>query len=42
MAITVKKSGFGKCPNGKEITLYTLSNEAGMEAAVTDLGAILV
>lgn len=42
MAITVKTSGFGKCPDGKEITLYTLSNGAGMEASVTDLGAVLV
>lgn len=40
MAVT--KSLFGKSPEGKEISLYTLSNSKGMKAAVTDLGAILV
>ena len=40
MAVT--KSVFGKSPEGKEISLYTLSNSKGMKAAVTDLGAILV
>lgn len=40
MAVT--KSVFGKSPEGKEITLYTLSNSKGMKAEVTDLGAILV
>ncbi len=40
MAVT--KSVFGKSPEGKEITLYTLSNGKGMKAEVTDLGAILV
>ena len=37
MAVT--KSLFGKSPEGKEISLYTLSNSKGMKAAVTDLGA---
>ena len=36
MAVT--KSLFGKSPEGKEISLYTLSNSKGMKAAVTDLG----
>ena len=40
MAVT--KSLFGKSPEGKEISLYTLSNDKGMKAEITDLGAILV
>ncbi len=40
MAVT--KSVFGKSPEGKEISLYTLSNGKGMKAEVTDMGAILV
>lgn len=40
MAVT--KSVFGKSPEGKEISLYTLSNSKGMKAEVTDLGATLV
>ncbi len=40
MAVT--KSVFGKSPEGKEISLYTLSNGKGMKAEVTNLGAILV
>ena len=40
MAVT--KSVFGKSPEGKEISLYTLSNSKGMKAEITDLGAILV
>lgn len=40
MAVTT--SVFGKSPEGKEITLYTLSNSNGMKAEVTNLGAILV
>ncbi len=40
--MAVEKSLFGKSPEGKEITLYTMENSRGMKAAVTDLGAILV
>lgn len=40
--MTVEKSLFGKSPDGREITLYTISNSKGMKMAVTDLGAILV
>ncbi len=40
--MAVEKSFFGKSPEGKEITLYTISNSKGMKASVTDLGAILV
>ena len=40
MAVT--KSVFGKSAEGKEISLYTLSNDQGMKAEITDLGATLV
>ncbi len=40
MAVTT--SAFGKAKDGKEIMLYTLKNDKGMEAAVTNIGAILV
>lgn len=42
MAVTVKESLFGKCPDGREVTMYTLSNGAGMEVSVINLGAIIV
>lgn len=37
---TVKKA-FGMTPDGRQISLYVLSNKNGMQAAVTDYGAIL-
>ena len=40
--MAVKKSSFGTYPDGREVTLYTLTNEKGMEVSVTDLGAIIV
>ncbi|MCM1326786.1 MAG: galactose mutarotase [Bacteroidales bacterium] len=40
--MAVEKSLFGKSPEGREITLYTVTNSRGMTMAVTDLGAILV
>lgn len=40
--MAVEKSFFGKSPEGQDIILYTLSNSKGMEASVTNLGAILV
>ena len=40
MAVSTKF--FGKSKEGKDITLYTITNAAGMQADVTDLGAILV
>lgn len=40
--MAVEKSLFGKSPEGREITLYTVTNSKGMKMAVTDLGAILV
>lgn len=40
--MAVKKSSFGAYSDGREVTLYTLTNEKGMEVSVTDLGAIIV
>ena len=40
MAVT--KSVFGKSPEGRDLSLYTLSNSKGMQAKVTDLGANLI
>lgn len=40
MAVETKL--FGKSKDGKDITLYTITNANGMQADVTDLGAILV
>ncbi len=38
----IEKSVFGTSPEGEEILLYTMTNSRGMQAAVTNLGAILV
>lgn len=40
MGVTVKT--FGKTKNKQDIFLYTISNENGMQASVTNFGAILV
>ncbi len=40
MAVSIEK--FGKYTDGRDIMLYTLSNQAGMQAALTNLGAVLV
>lgn len=40
--MSVETSVFGKCPDGKDILLYTISNSKGMQAAVTNVGAALV
>ncbi len=40
--MSISKRSFGVTKDGKETFLYTISNEKGMEAAVTDFGAILV
>jgi len=40
--MSVSTKNFGKTKDGKEILLYTIKNENGMEASVTNLGAILV
>ncbi|HVW86029.1 MAG TPA: aldose epimerase family protein [Bryobacteraceae bacterium] len=41
-ATTVKKSDFGKMPDGAAISLYTLTNSKGMEARIMTYGGILV
>lgn len=38
----VATSTFGKLPSGEEVKLFTLTNKNGMEAKVTEYGAILV
>ena len=40
--MAIETSIFGKYPDGRDITLYTISNSKGMQAAVTNLGAALV
>ncbi len=40
--MSITKKQFGETKDGKEAVLYTLLNENGMEASVTDYGAILV
>lgn len=42
MSVSVTKRNFGKDSQGREVMLYTLENQNGMKAEVTDLGAILV
>jgi aldose 1-epimerase len=38
----MKKQPFGRTPDGKEISLFTLTNKNGMEVAITDFGGIVV
>ncbi|HUK31436.1 MAG TPA: aldose epimerase family protein, partial [Candidatus Acidoferrum sp.] len=38
----MKKTPFGKTPDGMEITLYTLTNKNGVEVAITNFGGIVV
>lgn len=40
--MAVEIQNFGKTTDGKEIKLYTIKNSKGMQAAVTNIGAILV
>lgn len=40
--MAVEKSVFGKSPDGQEVMLYTLKNSKGMQASLTNLGAIIV
>lgn len=40
--MAVEKSVFGKSPDGQEVMLYTLKNSKGMQAGLTNLGAIIV
>lgn len=41
-ASTIKESVYGEMPDGREVKLFTLTNEEGMVAQVTEYGAILV
>lgn len=36
------RQAFGKMPGGEEVSLYTLKNSKGMEAAITNYGGIVV
>jgi aldose 1-epimerase len=38
----VSKTAFGKTPEGREVSLYTLKNAKGMEVAITNYGATIV
>ena len=38
----MKKQSFGKVSDGKETTLYTLTNKNGVEVSITDFGATVV
>ncbi|MBP5264948.1 MAG: galactose mutarotase [Lachnospiraceae bacterium] len=40
--MAVEIQDFGKAKDGREIKLYTIKNKKGMQAAVTNIGAILV
>ena len=40
MAVTI--SSFGKYPDGREISLYTMENGSGMRVSVANIGAALV
>jgi aldose 1-epimerase len=41
-AITVKKSDFGRMPDGTPVSLYTVTNAKGAEARIVTYGGILV
>jgi aldose 1-epimerase len=41
-ADSMKKSTFGKLPDGKTVDLYTLTNASGMEACIMNYGATVV
>ena len=38
----IQKESFGKLPDGKEVNLYTLSNDNGVEAKITNYGGIII
>ncbi len=40
--MSIKKEVFGKTADGKEVDLYTLTNENGLVARITNFGGILV
>ena len=39
--MAVEVTNFGTAKDGREIKLYTIKNAKGMQAAVTNIGAIL-
>jgi aldose 1-epimerase len=39
---TMKKQLFGKTSDGRDVDLYTLANQKGMEVAITNFGGIIV
>jgi aldose 1-epimerase len=39
---TIQQEAFGKTPDGKAVTLYTLTNSKGLEARIMTYGGILV
>ncbi|MFQ6036612.1 MAG: aldose epimerase family protein [Sedimentisphaerales bacterium] len=42
VSMSLEKKTFGQTPEGKDVTLYTLTNKNGLRARVMDYGAILV
>ena len=40
--MSLKKEYFGEMPDGREVSLYTITNKNGLEASITDLGAVWV
>jgi len=42
MQATITESPFGKLPDGREATLYTLTNANGMIARISNLGGVIV
>ncbi|MCK5271883.1 MAG: galactose mutarotase [Sedimentisphaerales bacterium] len=42
LTMTMKKESFGRTPEGKEVTIFTLVNVNGLKARIIDYGAILV
>ena len=40
--MAVEVQSFGTATDGREIKLYTIKNKKGMQAAVTNIGAVLV
>lgn len=40
--MAIERKGFGTDKEGRQVTLYTITNSKGMQASVTDFGAILV
>ncbi len=40
--MAIRKERFGAMPDGREISLYTITNANGLSASVTDLGAVWV